>query len=78
MRALHIASEATGFCLRLGAVVFGAGSLVFTGLQIGAEIASGLFRAIISRALGCFWSRPRSLHIPERPEESTRSSRPHS
>lgn len=25
---------------------FGAGSLVFTGLQIGAEIASGPFRAI--------------------------------
>ncbi|XP_076619411.1 proton channel OtopLc [Colletes latitarsis] len=34
------------FCLRLGAVGFGAGSLVFTGLQIGAEIASGPFRAI--------------------------------
>ncbi|XP_034942776.1 proton channel OtopLc-like [Chelonus insularis] len=29
------------FCLRLGAIGFGAGSLVFTGLQIGAEIASG-------------------------------------
>ncbi|XP_063988619.1 proton channel OtopLc-like isoform X2 [Diachasmimorpha longicaudata] len=35
------------FCLRLGAIGFGAGSLVFTGLQIGAEIASAEpFRAI--------------------------------
>ncbi|XP_076176724.1 proton channel OtopLc [Ptiloglossa arizonensis] len=34
------------FCLRLGAVGFGAGSLVFTGLQIGAEIASDPYRAI--------------------------------
>ncbi|KAG7198605.1 hypothetical protein KM043_005967 [Ampulex compressa] len=34
------------FCLRLSTVGFGAGSLVFTGLQIGAEIASGPFRAI--------------------------------
>lgn len=31
-------------------MVFGAGSLVFTGLQIGAEIASGPFRAIIPGA----------------------------
>lgn len=38
------------FCLRLGAVGFGAGSLVFTGLQIGAEIASGPFRAITPAA----------------------------
>ncbi|XP_043271518.1 proton channel OtopLc-like [Venturia canescens] len=39
------------FCLRLGAVGFGAGSLVFTGLQIGAEIASGgPFRAITPSA----------------------------
>ncbi|XP_024939721.1 proton channel OTOP3 isoform X2 [Cephus cinctus] len=38
------------FCLRLGAVGFGAGSLVFTGLQIGAEIVSGPFRAIIPTA----------------------------
>ena len=29
------------FCLRLGTVGFGASSLVFTGLQISAEIASG-------------------------------------
>lgn len=38
------------FCLRLGAVGFGAGSLVFTGLQIGAEIASGPFSAITPAA----------------------------
>ncbi|KAK0166611.1 hypothetical protein PV327_004103 [Microctonus hyperodae] len=39
------------FCLRLGAIGFGAGSLVFTGLQIGAEIAStGPFRAITPSA----------------------------
>ncbi|KAI4497662.1 hypothetical protein M0802_007202 [Mischocyttarus mexicanus] len=38
------------FCLRFGAVGFGAGSLVFTGLQIGAEIASGPFRAITPAA----------------------------
>lgn len=31
-------------------MVFGAGSLVFTGLQIGAEIASGRFRVIIPGA----------------------------
>lgn len=36
------ADVAAGFCLRTGrGAVFGAGSLVFTGLQIGAEIASG-------------------------------------
>ncbi|XP_014235078.1 uncharacterized protein LOC106657895 isoform X1 [Trichogramma pretiosum] len=35
------------FCLRLGAVGFGAGSLVFTGLQIGAELSNGPFRALI-------------------------------
>ncbi|XP_008214404.2 proton channel OtopLc-like [Nasonia vitripennis] len=35
------------FCLRLGTVGFGAGSLVFTGLQIGAELASGPIHAII-------------------------------
>ncbi|KAJ8664984.1 hypothetical protein QAD02_006646 [Eretmocerus hayati] len=29
------------FCLRLGTVGFGAGSLVFTGLQISAEVSSG-------------------------------------
>ncbi|XP_076760671.1 proton channel OtopLc isoform X1 [Xylocopa sonorina] len=40
------AQQYGSFCLRLGAVGFGAGSLVFTGLQIGAEIASGPFRAI--------------------------------
>lgn len=34
------------FCLRLGAVCFGAGSLVFTGLQIAAELASSPSRAI--------------------------------
>ncbi|XP_011303117.1 otopetrin-3 isoform X1 [Fopius arisanus] len=39
------------FCLRLGAIGFGAGSLVFTGLQIGAEIASAVpFRAITPSA----------------------------
>lgn len=38
------------FCLRLGTVGFGAGSLVFTGLQIGAEIVSGPFRAITPTA----------------------------
>ncbi|XP_015117002.1 proton channel OtopLc [Diachasma alloeum] len=39
------------FCLRLGAIGFGAGSLVFTGLQIGAEIASAEpFRAITPSA----------------------------
>lgn len=36
--------------MRFGAVGFGAGSLVFTGLQIGAEIASGPFRAITPAA----------------------------
>ncbi|XP_058796370.1 proton channel OtopLc-like [Phymastichus coffea] len=36
------------FCLRLGTVGFGAGSLVFTGLQIGAELANGpILRAVI-------------------------------
>ncbi|EGI63156.1 Major royal jelly protein 3 [Acromyrmex echinatior] len=45
---------AASYCLRLGAVVFGASSLVFTGLQIGAEIASGVFRTIIPRVLGRF------------------------
>ncbi|XP_066586542.1 proton channel OtopLc-like isoform X3 [Prorops nasuta] len=40
------AQQYGSFCLRLGAVGFGAGSLVFTGLQIGAEIASGPYRAI--------------------------------
>jgi hypothetical protein len=38
------------FCLRLGTVGFGAGGLVFTGLQIGAELASGPIRAIIPAA----------------------------
>lgn len=39
------------FCLRLGAIGFGAGSLVFTGLQIGAAIASvGPFKAAITPA----------------------------
>ncbi|KYN18922.1 Major royal jelly protein 1 [Trachymyrmex cornetzi] len=45
---------AASYCLRLGAVVFGASSLVFTGLQIGAEIASGVFRTIIPRVLDRF------------------------
>ncbi|XP_023246381.1 uncharacterized protein LOC106643999 [Copidosoma floridanum] len=35
------------FCLRLGTVGFGAGSLVFTGLHIGAELASEPLRAIV-------------------------------
>ena len=47
MKSLFRQTQQYGsFCLRLGAVGFGAGSLVFTGLQIGAEIASGPFRAI--------------------------------
>ncbi|KAF7381352.1 proton channel OtopLc-like isoform X1 [Vespula maculifrons] len=44
------AQQYGSFCLRFGAVGFGAGSLVFTGLQIGAEIASGPFRAITPAA----------------------------
>lgn len=44
--SLNQTQQYGSFCLRLGAVGFGAGSLVFTGLQIGAEIASGPFRAI--------------------------------
>ncbi|XP_066586534.1 proton channel OtopLc-like isoform X2 [Prorops nasuta] len=43
---INQAQQYGSFCLRLGAVGFGAGSLVFTGLQIGAEIASGPYRAI--------------------------------
>ncbi|XP_048511029.1 proton channel OtopLc-like isoform X2 [Athalia rosae] len=41
------AQQYGSFCLRLGAVGFGAGSLVLTGLQIGAEVATaGAFRAV--------------------------------
>lgn len=41
------AQQYGSFCLRLGAVGFGAGSLVLTGLQIGAEVASsGVLRAV--------------------------------
>ncbi|XP_046748547.1 proton channel OtopLc-like isoform X2 [Diprion similis] len=46
------AQQYGSFCLRLGAVGFGAGSLVFTGLQIGAEIStsSGALRALTPAA----------------------------
>lgn len=54
MRLVYIVDVVAGFCLRLDTMVFGSGSLVFTGLQIRAEIASGLFRAIIPHALGNF------------------------
>ncbi|KAK0177006.1 hypothetical protein PV328_001098 [Microctonus aethiopoides] len=48
---MRIGQQYGSFCLRLGAIGFGAGSLVFTGLQIGAEIASaGPFRAITPSA----------------------------
>ncbi|KAH0550535.1 proton channel OtopLc-like [Cotesia glomerata] len=45
------AQQYGSFCLRLGAIGFGAGSLVFTGLQIGAAIASaGPLKAITPSA----------------------------
>ncbi|XP_008558208.1 proton channel OtopLc [Microplitis demolitor] len=45
------AQQYGSFCLRLGAIGFGAGSLVFSGLQIGAAIASaGPFKAITPSA----------------------------
>lgn len=54
VRFIFHASQAQqygSFCLRLGAVGFGAGSLVFTGLQIGADVASeGLGRAMTPAA----------------------------
>lgn len=39
--------------------IFSVGSLVFTGLQIGAETASGPRGGRLYRVLGCFWSRLR-------------------
>lgn len=47
----QVTQQYGSFCLRLGTVGFGAFSLVFTGLQIGAEMANGpSLRAIIPAA----------------------------
>lgn len=56
-------------------MVFGAGSLVFTGLQIGAEIASGPFRAIIPSAKAASGHGPDALHTPEPERQESHVSR---